>query len=191
MDPQVDPNRSALLSMDFQNSIVRSYGGSDELLRRAASVQTAARQNGIMVIHVHVGFRPGFPEVNPRNPLFGAVKSSPERQKMFSGDGSAFHPVVAPQGNEVVITKHRVNAFTNADLEMILRAAEIDTLFLMGIATSGVVLSTLTHAADRDYRIFIIGDCCADRDAELHRSLIERYFPNRGTVISSGDFAPL
>lgn len=190
MEQALDPNRSALLSMDFQNSIVDAYGGSDQLLERAATVQQKARESGVMVIHVHVGFRPGFPEIDERNPLFGAIKSSPERQKMFEGDGTSFHPTVAPVGDEVVITKRRVNAFTNSDLEMVLRAGHVDTLFLMGIATSGVVLSTLTYAADHDYRIFVIGDCCADRDPELHNALTERYFPNRGTVINSSAFPP-
>jgi len=41
-----------------------------------------------------------------------------------------------------------------------LRARGIETLILTGIATSGVVLSTLRHAADADYRLLVVGDCC-------------------------------
>jgi nicotinamidase-related amidase len=57
---------------------------------------------------------------------------------------------------------------------MILRARDIDTLVLFGIATSGVVLSTLLHAADADYRLFVIKDCCADLDLDLHACLVDR-----------------
>jgi len=71
---------------------------------------------------------------------------------------------------------------------MILRAKEIDTLVLFGIATSGVVLSTLLEAADTDYRAVVIADCCADTDAELHRVLIERLFPLRGEVTTAAEF---
>ena len=178
--------------MDLQNGIVKNYITDDSsLLERAASVIATARGNGIPVIHVHVGFRPGFPEVNERNPLFGAVKTSPERQSMFVGDGPEIHEKVAPQNDEVVITKHRVSSFSSSDLEQVLRAANIDTLILFGIATSGVVLSTLVEAADRDYKIFVIRDCCADQDDELHRALLDRYFPKRGTVITSEEFTSL
>jgi nicotinamidase-related amidase len=70
---------------------------------------------------------------------------------------------------------------------MILRANDIDTLVLFGIATSGVVLSTLIHAVDEDYKIFVIDDLCADGDQELHASLM-RFYARRGTVITADAF---
>jgi nicotinamidase-related amidase len=71
---------------------------------------------------------------------------------------------------------------------MILRAKEIDTLVMFGIATSGVVLSTLLDAVDADYCAIVITDCCADRDAEVHSVLVEKFFPHRGTVVTAADF---
>jgi nicotinamidase-related amidase len=71
---------------------------------------------------------------------------------------------------------------------MILRAREIDTLILFGIATSGVVLSTLLHASDADYRLIVIQDCCADLDPEVHACLMEKIFPRRATVLTAGEF---
>ncbi|MGA9718296.1 MAG: isochorismatase family protein, partial [Acidobacteriaceae bacterium] len=64
----------------------------------------------------------------------------------------------------------------------------IDTLVLFGIATSGVVLSTLIEASDADYRLAVIGDCCADLDSAVHDCLIQRFFPKRGSVFSSESF---
>jgi nicotinamidase-related amidase len=61
-------------------------------------------------------------------------------------------------------------------------------LVLLGIATSGVVLSTLVEAADADYRLAVIDDCCADLDSALHDCLIQRFFPTRGAVLSSEGF---
>ena len=137
------------------------------------------------VIHVQVGFRPGLPEVSLRNPLFGAMKRSIEHQQFFQGPSGAIHGTVAPQADDLVVTKHRISAFAGTDLEMILRAGEIDTLILFGIATSGVVLSTFLHASDNDYRLIIVKDCCADLDAEGHSYLIERFFPRLATVTTS------
>jgi len=189
LELRLDPARTAVLSMDLQAAIVRIYTGDQEqaLVTRVAEVQRHCRERGMAVIHVQVGFRPGLPEVSPRNALFAAIRSSPERQQLFQSEAGRIHPAVAPVGDEVVITKHRISAFTGTDLEMILRAKEIDTLVLFGIATSGVVLSTLLDAVDGDYRVVVVQDCCADQDAEVHRVLVERFFPRRGTVVRAAE----
>ena len=189
-DSTSDLNRIAILSMDLQTAIVSLYAKNQpEYLPRVAGALREARGRGVRVIHVQVGFHPGFPEVNPRNKLFGALKSSMQWQQMFQGPAGAIHPDVARQGDEIVITKHRVNAFWGTDLEMILHANQIDTLILFGIATSGVVLSTLVDASDRDYRLIVVKDCCLDQDPELHACLIEKFFPRRAEVVSAADVA--
>ncbi len=186
----IDPARTALLSMDCQVGIVSIYkrDGKDAFLERVASVLAHARAAGMTVIHVKVGFRPGLPEVSSRNALLGAFKSSEQHQRLFKEPLGAFPEAIAPQGEEVVITKHRISAFAGTDLDMILRANDIGTLVLLGIATSGVVLSTLTEAADADYRLAVIGDCCADLDSALHDCLVQRFFPARGTMLSVEGF---
>jgi len=186
----IDPARTALLSMDCQAGIVSIYTreGKDAFLVRAASVLNHARATGMTVIHVQVGFRPGCPEISSRNALFGAIKSSEQHQRLFREPLGTIPDAIAPQDDEIVITKHRISAFAGTDLAMILRAKEIDTLVLYGIATSGAVLSTLVEAADADYRLAAIGDCCADLDPALHDCLIQRFFPTRGQVFSSEGF---
>lgn len=176
--------------MDLHNAIVARYTqGQDDCMVRVAGVLRWARGRGTQVIHVKVGFRPGMPEVSPRNMLFGAIKNNPQWQQMFSSDAGAIHAAAAPVGDEVVITKHRVSAFTGTDLEMVLRANQIDTLILMGIATSGVVLSTLLEATDADYAVVVVADGCADTEPELHGALMEKLFPRRATVINAAELA--
>jgi nicotinamidase-related amidase len=186
----INPARTAILSMDCQAGIVSIYTREDKdaFLARVASVLNHARAIGMTIVHVRVGFRPGLPEVSSRNALFGAVKSSEEHQRLFREPLGAIPEAIAPQADEAVITKHRISAFAGTDVAMILCANDIDTLILFGIATSGVVLSTLTEAADADYRLAVIGDCCADLDAALHDCLVQRLFPARGTVFSSEGF---
>jgi nicotinamidase-related amidase len=183
-----DPNRSALLSMDYQAGLVYVYGKDPDLTARAANVMDAARGFGMRIIHVKVGFRPNLPEVSARNRLMGRIKSSPEHQKLFEGKAGAIHAAVAPVGDEIVITKTRVDAFVGTDLELVLRANEIDTLVMFGIATSGVVLSTLLHGSDADYRLVVIKDCCTDLDNELHTCLVDKLFPSRAFVLSAAEF---
>jgi nicotinamidase-related amidase len=119
---------------------------------------------------------------------FAPVAPSP-RNKSFAAivqGGGLVDPVVdnavAPETDEVVVTKRRVSAFSGSDLEVILRANEIASLVLTGIATSGVVLSTLRQAADLDYELTVLADACADADEEVHRILTEKVFPRQAEV---------
>lgn len=182
----LDRKATALLVMDFQTLIVDGYAADkDALLDRTAKLLEAARAARMTVIYVVVGFRPGFPEVSDRNMSFRAAK---EAGRFAAGDaGVEIHPALAPRAGDVVVTKHRVGAFTATDLDMILRANGIETLVLTGIATSGVVLSTLRHAADADYRLLVVGDCCSDKDAEVHRVLIEKVFPRQAVIVSADE----
>jgi nicotinamidase-related amidase len=184
----LDPARSAVLSMDLQTAVVAIYAKDqqDPLLASVASVLTRARTLGMRIIHAQVGFRPNLPEASSRNMLLAAIKSSARHQQLFQGSAGAIHPKVAPQGDDILIVKHRVSAFPGTDLEMILRANDIDTLVLFGIATSGAVLSTFLEAADADYRLVVIKDCCADLD--LHTCLIDKLFPRQATVLSASEF---
>src|SRR5215472_7381589 len=171
---------TALLAMDCQAGVVSIYAKPQvEFIARAVSVLKAARAAGMLVVHVQVGFRPGLPEVSSRNKLLAAIKDSKPHQEFFQGASGAIHPALGPEPGDIVVTKHRVSAFVGTDLAVLLRAKEIETIVMFGIATSGVVLSTLLEAADADYRVAVIADCCADVDAELHQALLNRLLPKR------------
>jgi nicotinamidase-related amidase len=96
---------------------------------------------------------------------------------------------VAARAEDPVVVKKRVSAFSGSDLEVLLRSSEITHLVLAGIATSGVVLSTLREAADKDYRLTVLSDGCADTDEEVHRVLIEKVFPRQADVVSVNEWA--
>jgi len=184
-DLPLDPGRTALLVMDCQNDIVAMLPvpEAEALLERAAAALAGARRACWPVIHVVVAFREGYPEVSPRNPRFSAFKAS--GRLLAGSEGAAIHPRVAPLAGEPVVTKRRVGAFSTTDLEALLRARDITTLVLAGIATSGVVLSTVRWAADMDYRLIVLEDACADRDPEVHRVLMGKVFPGQAAVLAT------
>jgi len=177
---------TALLVMDVQRGIVDRFAADEGYLPRLAAAVQAARGAGIRVIYVIIGFRPGHPEVSERNKSFAAISGT---GRFADGDpGAAIPPAVAPAPGEVVVTKRRVSAFTGSDLEVVLRAGNVDSLVLAGIATSGVVLSTLRQAADLDYRLTVLADGCLDGDPEVHRVLLEKVFPRQAQVVSVADW---
>ena len=172
---------SALLVMDVQPAITGRVPDLDpDYTRRLARAVAAARSAGMPVVYVVVGFRSGRPETRS-SPMFSAL---PEGAFTDDDPGAAIHPDVAPRPGESIVTKKRVSAFAGSDLELVLRGGDIRHLVLTGLATSGVVLSTLRQAADLDYRLTVLADGCGDADAEVHRVLTEKVFPRQAHVTS-------
>jgi nicotinamidase-related amidase len=170
---------SALLVMDIQKAITDRVPDLDpDYTPRLARAVTAARSAGMPVVYVVVGFRPGHPETKS-SPMFSAL---PEGAFTDNDPGAAIHPDVAPRPDESIVTKKRVSAFAGSDLDLVLRGGAIDHLILTGLATSGVVLSTLRQAADLDYRLTVLADGCGDADPEVHRVLTEKVFPRQADV---------
>ena len=180
-----DRPTSALLVMDMQNGIVERFG--DAVLEPAVRAIAAARGAGVTVVYVRVAFRAGHPEVSPRNRTFAALRDAGALGE--DDAATAVHPALAPRAGDVVVVKRRVSAFAGSDLDVVLRAGGIDTLALCGIATSGVVLSSLRQAADLDYRLTVLRDACADADEEVHRVLLDKVFPRQAEVVDVAAWA--
>ncbi len=176
---------TALLVLDVQQLVLARYPDPEYLDRLAAAI-AAARSADVPVIYAKVGFRVGVPEVHPRNKMFGAMPAA-------LGDATPppneIPDQVAPRPGEVVVHKRRVSAFAGSDLEMVLRAQEIQHLVLAGVATSGVVLSTLRQAADLDYQLTVLSDACLDNDPEVHEVLLRKVFPAQAEVTTVRDWA--
>jgi nicotinamidase-related amidase len=179
----ITPSRTALLLLDFQRMVVGQIPDSGPLVGRVAALRDAARQAGLLTIYVHVSFRPGHPEVSDHNPMFRGVK---EYGLMLRDSAdSDFDPRLTPDKDDVVITKTRVGAFLGTPLDQVLRARGAEVLLIAGVNTSGTVLSTTRDAADRDYELIVVTDCCADPDESLHRVLIGQVLPMQASMAES------
>lgn len=177
---------TALLVMDMQPFILNNLPDPSPVLQRAASVISRARAASIPVIYVGLAFREGMPEISDSNKSFAAAR---ERFSRFSAeDFLQIHPDVKPIGNEAVVHKKRISAFSGSDLDILLRARRITHIVLTGVATSGVVLSTLREAADKDFRITVLSDACADADEEVHRVLTTKIFPRQAEVMTAAEW---
>ncbi|MDF2434196.1 MAG: hypothetical protein JWP44_3827 [Mucilaginibacter sp.] len=177
---------TALLVMDMQMGTLAMLPSAGALIGNVAQAIAAAREKKIPVIYVVVGFRQGMPEIDMNNKSFSAFKERLVNVNMV--DFMKVHQDLEPLADEVTVVKRRVSAFAGSDFEIILRSFGIKHLVLTGIATSGVVLSTLREAADKDYRLTVLADCCADGDEEVHRVLTTKIFPRHADVIALEDW---
>jgi len=175
------PN-GALLIMDMQSSILARLSDTTLLLANVKNAIANARAKKIPVIYVVVGFRQGAPEISPNNKGFTA-----SRNLLTSGnmeDMIKVHPELIPLSDDITVVKRRVSAFSGSDLEVVLRALSIQHLILAGVATGGVVLSTVREAADKDYKLTVLKDGCADADEEVHRVLTNKIFLRQADVMT-------
>jgi nicotinamidase-related amidase len=183
----LDRQHTALLIADFYAAMMGTipHAVDRQVVENTQRLQAAAREAGLFVCYCATVFRPGYVEISERNKTFQERKHS--GQPAVSDPVQLIHPAVRPADGEVVVGKHRVNALYGTALDLILRANNIDTLIILGYATSGVVLSTTRSAADLDYRLVIVEDCCADQDPAVHDFLTQRIFPRQVNVVSAAD----
>lgn len=163
----LDIDRATVVIMDFQNGIVSNAARDPQgAVERAANVLAAARSAGVPVVHImHRGGR--FEEDSP---------------------DAEIHPGVAPAAGERVLRKTKAGSFSTTGLDVLLRESGRDTLVLMGVATSGCVLSTVRWGADINYGLVVVADACDDADEEVHRVLTEKLFPRQATVLTAQQF---
>jgi len=178
--------KTALLVMDMQQGILAGFPDARPLIAKTSEAIAFARAQQIPVIFAVMGFRKDAPEISPNNKSLNARKAGLRQINM--DDFMTVHPAIAPQDGDITVIKRRVSAFTGSDLEVILRSAGMEHLILTGLATSGVVLATLIEAADKDYRLTVLSDCCADPDDNVQQFLMTRIFNKRADVLGVAEW---
>jgi nicotinamidase-related amidase len=178
---ELEKQNTALLVMDMQAGILNHYPGAAELTSNVLKAIASARRNNVILIYVVVGFRPGAPERKPNKD--GSNPFAKVDMEAFM----KIDPALEPLPGDLIVTKRRFSAFTGSDLEVILRAQDIKHLVLTGYATSGVLLSTYCEAADKDYQLTILSDCCGNADEEVQEVLVNKVFPRMAKVIDVGN----
>jgi nicotinamidase-related amidase len=164
---KIDTAKSVVLIQDFQQRIISNFAAEPEaVVRNAARALAGARNAGVPVIYV----------VHRGGPF---AEYAPDVE---------LHQGVAPAEGEMVITKTKPGPFSTTALDVTLREMGKDTLIVMGVATSGCVLSSVRWAVDVNYKFVVVSDACSDADPEVHRVLTEKVYPRQGTVMTTDQF---
>ena len=154
-----------------------------KLVATERQVLDAARQAGVLVVYVMVARRREF--MSPRNKFSGATGFVTDPAKL--AEAMKIVDAVAPREDEPIVRKPRISAFYGTELQSILTARDVNTLVLTGVATNFVVESTARYAADADYRVIVLEDCCGAFSEEEHACSI-RTLDHLVEISSSQDF---
>lgn len=185
--PALDPTHTAPLVMDYQPAILAVLpedGDRKALLDRVAGAIADVRATGGTIAYVRVGFTESDWDAIPAvNKSFAPLAQ--HRVLHHQDPATAIHERLAPRDGDITVRKVRYGGMSTTDLDQQLRERGITTLVVSGISTSGVVLSTVIDAADRDYQLYVLSDGVADPDTEVHNVLLHQVFPSRAHIIDT------
>jgi nicotinamidase-related amidase len=189
--PKIDPTRTALLVMDFEPMSLDHIGGADSLIARVSGLIADVRDAGGHVGYVRVAFDDADIAAIPPHSRLATVVAAAGQVMHADSPTTAIHDDLAPQAGDIVVRKTRIGAFSTTDLGKQLIDRDITTLLLAGVSTSGVLLSTVRDAYDRDFQVFVIADASADPRQDVHDFLIEKIFPTHAHVVTTADLHEL
>jgi len=164
-------DRPALLLVDLMRAYFTAGSpldlGSKAAVDVSARLLAAAREHGVPVIHTAVHYRAGAVDAGlfiRKVPALGLLADDQP------GELRELLPQVVPLGDEVLIVKQYASAFFGTSLASTLAALGVDTVVIAGVSTSGCIRASATDAIQHGFRPMVVGDACADRTDELHRS---------------------
>ncbi|QCS66581.1 cysteine hydrolase [Achromobacter denitrificans] len=178
----LDPARTALLVMHYQTDIMALFPAvAPTLLAKTRALCEGGAAQGRRRVFRPDRLRPGLP---------GSQSAEQERaghQAAGPVRGRRNFPGTRQAADEPLILAHRASVFFGTDLELRLSAAGVDTLVMAGIASTGVMLSSIAYASDADFRLYTVKDCCYDPDPVVHEHLFATAFESRSTVLSQAE----
>ena len=182
----IDAAKTAVIVVDMQNDFGTEGGmfhraGIDiTMIQRAvgpaAKVLGSARRAGMKIVYLKMGFRPdlsdlGAPDsVNRVRHLEGfkvgqtilAPDGRESRILIRDNWGTDIVPELKPQGDDIVLYKHRFSGFYETELDATLKRLEVRYLVFTGCTTSVCVESTIRDAMLRDYLPVLLADCTGE-----------------------------
>lgn len=158
---------TALVVLDLINGITESeqykpYLTSHQVIAKINQLIAHARKKNYLIIFVKVGFSDQYTELAHRSPLF--IRNKTHGWLKLSEKSTDFTPDLDYRAEDIVITKHRINAFYGTPLEAILNANDIQNLILCGVSTNLAVEGTARDAHDRNYRVIVASNACGATD---------------------------
>src|SRR5918912_988827 len=187
MNIGVDHPSAAVVAIDCHRGhldpAVATMPASPETAARLTAANKAffdkARSRGVPVYHIVTTYR-DVAEIRA-NPFWRTRAEDPKatrknvlRHNLAGSPGCVIVPELHDEALDwVVDTKKRYDCFVGTDLEFLLRAHGINTLFVTGVNTNSCVLSTVAAACSKDFSVLVVEDCVDSMDGPaLHEAAL-------------------
>ena len=178
-DIQLDPQRTALLIIDLQNTYLEVDDDPLEAERWApfrerlnstvipntGKMISFCRKLGIEVIFARIACLKTDGRdrsLSQKKPGFNYLLLPKDRAD------SQVVTELSPHDDDIVVIKTTDSALTGTNLRLVLRNMEISDVIVAGIFTDQCVSSTVRSLADESFGVVVVEDCCAAATEELH-----------------------
>lgn len=182
---------TALLVIDMQNAFIDeriapsfALPGARSIIPKVRDLLLLARRLGLLVIWTRSDHQPPFGGV-----MLTKFPKIRDERVLWMGEETAdfYADMTQPIAGEIIITKHKYDAFFETDLESALRNRSIRTLVITGVATNICCESTARSAFMRDYRVSFVSDGTATFNERMHQATLEVIRLFFGRVMTSGE----
>ncbi|KAF2646285.1 Isochorismatase hydrolase [Massarina eburnea CBS 473.64] len=189
-DSSLSPTTTALVIIDMQRDFLSKGGYLDSqgysldrfqaIIPRIVSLLSVFRQAGFLIIHTREGHAPNLGTVSGRERHRSSVNGAPIGSKGPLGRllvrGEKGHDIVSeltPLPTETVIDKPGRGAFTNTELESVLKGRGVRNLVVCGVTADACVSSTVREASDGGYDVLVVEDGVESVSEELKKWSLE------------------
>lgn len=181
MPLHINPSRTAVLFLDFQNDVCEQGGrmlsqdtstlaSFRQARKNAATVLAALRENTEIMPPIHIAhqFERNYPEF--KNARLSPMDTYVQQANAFTEANNGYKIVteLTPAANEWVLYKQSLSPFATTKLGWLLNKRDINTLALAGVVTHYAVLATAFSAYDAGYSLIILNDCCSSGGTGKH-----------------------
>ena len=180
-----DIGRSALIVVDMQNDFLHPDGALACRARErpAANIDLAFLQGTIPRVQqlVHAFRAAGQPVAYIAHAMqadyadaqfpYWRIPVMAGRDRLVEGSwGARIVEQLTPAPDARLVIKKGYNGFANTPLDTILRHLGVSTCVVSGVMTCVCVSSTVRGGVERNYRMVVAGDACAEINREGHEA---------------------
>jgi len=156
---ELDSNKTLILVIDMQNDFLQKGAPLEvpmgrELIGDLNNFLNKSRKNNIPVVFTK--------QVNTEHNLGQLSRSHPllikEKACWKNTTGTNIHNSINISDSDIIVNKHRYDAFWGTELDNILRNLKIKNLIITGVTSSGCCLDTGRGAIKREYNVVFLHD---------------------------------
>ncbi|MFF0549165.1 cysteine hydrolase [Streptomyces sp. NPDC004311] len=192
--PDLDPDTTALLTVECQNGVVGEESALPELakeardsgmLERVAALVDAARGAGVQVLHAVAERRPDGRGANGNARLFRAAERLPVRQLTGSRAVEVAAPITVAEQDLMLRRLHGLSPMAGTDLDALLRNLGVRTLVVTGVSSNIAVPNTVFDAVNLGYRVVVPADAIAGVPAACTAEVIRNSLSLVATITTT------
>jgi len=192
----MDPKTTALILVGYQNDyfaangilrgVVEEAHRVDRTLANTIALLNCAANTEMALISTPIILTPDYRALAESEGILGVIKESGAFRSGSTGADTI--PELLAFGDRITYVngKQGFNAFSNTELDRVLRAKGITHLLLAGMITSLCIDSTGRAAYERGYKVTILSDCVSARTPGEQDFYCRNIFPLYAEVQDSG-----